>query len=638
MPPDKKRGAAMAALHLPRGSGMLAAALEAMPYGVVLAQIPSGEIIYQNQNAATLLGRAALALSDLAEYAGLGGLHTDSAGSPLRPYALTDYPLARAILHDAAVRDHEMLYRGDDGELVWLSVSAAPLRDENGMSVVAIATYNDISERKTREIERTLAVRRERLLSDLSECVRSLSDADAILYESARMVGDFTGASRALFAEVTGGDTEAAALTVYRDFARDGMASLAGMTFPEISFGRDVFASLQAGLFVQSEDVLADPRIPPENRVAYAHLGIRAYAAVPIMRDGKWVSALVLNHATPRSWSKADRELLFEVAERARLAVYNASLRREQAESAERFRLAVGVAGLGTWSIDLTPEKAVNTLDAYTASLFGRHPPPGESVLTIVGDEWVNWIHPEDRVPVATAFAAALSGSTARYEMTYRAVWPDSETVRWVSALATIRRDVATNKPLKIVGVCRDISAEKEAAARQRTFLKEMLFGMTEGRLRLCDSEADLPAPLPEAFPPVTLAPATVRALRKQVLAAAATLRFDDERVQDLETAVGEAGMNAIRHARNGVGVVHADAEKGTVQIWVRDEGDGIAEHLIHRAVERGWTTGGFGQGMFLMHRTCDRVYLLTGAGGTTVVLEQGRTPPPPSWMRNDHE
>ena len=221
--------------------------------------------------------------------------------------------------------------------------------------------------------------------------------------------------------------------------------------------------------------------------------------------------------------------------------------------------------------------------------------------------------------------------------MEYRTLWADNETSRWVSVHAAIQRDAVTGKPLRVVGVCRDITNEKEAVVRQRTFLKEMLFGLTEGRLRLCDAAADLPASLSTACPSVELTPPTVRVLRKQVLAMSEQMRFDKERVQDLETAVGEAGMNAIRHAHGGVGTVCADAEKGTLQVWVRDEGNGIAEHLIHRAVERGWTTGGFGQGMFLMHRTCDRVYLLTGVSGTTVVLEQDRAAPAPAWLRNDH-
>jgi hypothetical protein len=39
-----------------------------------------------------------------------------------------------------------------------------------------------------------------------------------------------------------------------------------------------------------------------------------------------------------------------------------------------------------------------------------------------------------------------------------------------------------------------------------------------------------------------------------------------------------------------------------------------------------------FNQGFWLMLRACDRIYLLTGPGGTTVVLEQGRLEPELPW------
>jgi hypothetical protein len=35
------------------------------------------------------------------------------------------------------------------------------------------------------------------------------------------------------------------------------------------------------------------------------------------------------------------------------------------------------------------------------------------------------------------------------------------------------------------------------------------------------------------------------------------------------------------------------------------------------------------------MLQTCDRVWLLTGAGGTIVVLEQERNAPEPAWLRD---
>jgi PAS domain S-box-containing protein len=177
---------------------------------------------------------------------------------------------------------------------------------------------------------------------------------------------------------------------------------------------------------------------------------------------------------------------------------------------------------------------------------------------------------------------------------------------------------------------------EREAIIRQRRFLREMLFGLTEGRLRLCDTVSDLPPALPPASDEVALAPNTLRVVRKQLEAVTTELEFEIERTQDFETAVHEAAMNAVRHAGSGKARVHADATAGVTQVWIQDNGEGIAEHLIHRAIERGWTTGGFGQGFWLMLRCADRVYLLTGPNGTTIVLEQERVPPKPLWMQAD--
>jgi PAS domain S-box-containing protein len=455
----------------------------------------------------------------------------------------------------------------------WFEIHAYP--SDAGLSVYFV----DISERKEME-------RRERFLSVLSERVRFLSDPETILLEAARMVGEFTGASRALFGEVCNGDTDEATISVYRDFVQEGVPSIAGMTRPLLSFGSGVINSLRSGRVTTSEDILNDERILPEHRAAFAELGIRAFVGAPIHRDGQWVSLLVLHHALPRPWSDDERELLADVAESTRLAVDNARLQREEVHTAERLRLALGIAGLGAWEIDLTANPVINTLDARSAELFGRRESEG-NIMIISGGAWDEWIHPDDRQRIVAEFNAALSSNTREYKMEYRVLPPDGDNIRWLSALANVLRDEQTGRPLRVIGVCRDITSEKEASERQRTFLKEMLFGLTEGRLRLCDSPADLPVPLPTACDPVNLSPMTIRQLRKQVESVGADVSFDEERVQDLETAVGEAGMNAVRHAGGGEGVVHADSQAGVIQVWIRDTGHGIDENLIHRAIER---------------------------------------------------
>ena len=68
----------------------------------------------------------------------------------------------------------------------------------------------------------------------------------------------------------------------------------------------------------------------------------------------------------------------------------------------------------------------------------------------------------------------------------------------------------------------------------------------------------------------------------------------------------------------------------------IEDTGNGIAVNTLHRAtLERGFTTAGsMGHGFWMMLKTADRVWLLTGAGGTTVVIEQDRAEPDPAWLQ----
>jgi PAS domain S-box-containing protein len=175
-----------------------------------------------------------------------------------------------------------------------------------------------------------------------------------------------------------------------------------------------------------------------------------------------------------------------------------------------------------------------------------------------------------------------------------------------------------------------------EMALKQRTFLREVLSGLTEGRLRLCDSTDEFPEELDAYREPVVLSLPHLRTLRLLVAEAAREAGWPRERIQDFETAVGEAAMNAVVHGRSATGTVRADLVLGAIQVWIRDEGTGIAEERLHRAtLERGYSSAGtLGHGFWIMLKTCDRVYLLTSGEGTTVVLEQGKTAPLPGWMQ----
>ena len=57
-------------------------------------------------------------------------------------------------------------------------------------------------------------------------------------------------------------------------------------------------------------------------------------------------------------------------------------------------------------------------------------------------------------------------------------------------------------------------------------------------------------------------------------------------------------------------------------------------ENLPKATLSRGWSsTTSLGHGLVMMLNSVDRIWLLTGPSGTTIVMEQDREEPPPAWL-----
>ena len=176
---------------------------------------------------------------------------------------------------------------------------------------------------------------------------------------------------------------------------------------------------------------------------------------------------------------------------------------------------------------------------------------------------------------------------------------------------------------------------KRETLRREQAFLRDVLASVTEGKLQLCSGPAELPEPLGTASGPLPLTPdAGLFALRRQAEDFAVAAGLDGLRQYDLMTAASEAGMNAIVHAGGGTASVSVSTG-GTVQVRVEDHGTGIAmENLPRATLARGFSTKAtLGHGLKMMLETADRLFLLTGPAGTTLVLEQDRVAPTPAWL-----
>ena len=163
----------------------------------------------------------------------------------------------------------------------------------------------------------------------------------------------------------------------------------------------------------------------------------------------------------------------------------------------------------------------------------------------------------------------------------------------------------------------------QEDAKNCRLTLRAELSDLTNGAFRLCNNSGDLPRQAPSPCDSVQLSPPTLAGLRHHVMEAATKIGMTKDHCHDLTIAASEAAMNAIMHGSDGVGQVGITTT-GCVQVWIRDSGKGIPrEHLRDVALTSDFATAGtLGEG-FEMMQIVDRLWLLTGPDGTTIILEQ---------------
>ena len=150
-------------------------------------------------------------------------------------------------------------------------------------------------------------------------------------------------------------------------------------------------------------------------------------------------------------------------------------------ENEQRLKLALETAKLGSWQLDLTTG-VLSGSDQCKANL--GLPPDAD----FSHQRFVAAIHPDDRDRVSKAGERAIAHQTD-YEAEYRNIWPDGS-IHWIVARG--RGIYAPDStPLRLVGVCLDITERKQAevALRASENLYRTLSEAVPDFIWSCDAE-----------------------------------------------------------------------------------------------------------------------------------------------------
>jgi PAS domain S-box-containing protein len=225
--------------------------------------------------------------------------------------------------------------RHKDGSLIEVALTVSPVRNREGHVVGASKMARDIGQRKRLEA-------RDRLLVELDDTVRPLTDAQEITFTAAKALGQHLGVNRCAYATVEDDQNTFLLTGNYND----GVHSIVGgYTFRQ--FGEECLRLMRLGEPYVVADSESDSRITADDRPSYVMTAIRAVICVPILKQGRFVAAMAVHSVRPRRWEADEVELVQRVASRCWESIERARVTQELRESEHLFRaLANSIANL----------------------------------------------------------------------------------------------------------------------------------------------------------------------------------------------------------------------------------------------------------------------------------------------------
>ncbi len=197
-----------------------------------------------------------------------------------------------------------------------------------------VALVREVAERVRTATERARAgeavrqnAERLRFLDDLNRAVAGLTEPDAILKVTTRMVGECLGVSICAYADM---DEDQDGFTIRGDWAAPDSASIVGH-YQLADFGKLAVQELGAGRPLIINDNLAE--LPADEAATFQSIGISATICMPLVKAGRLTALMAIHHRAPHIWTDEELAAIREVTERSWAHVERA---RAEAELRER--------------------------------------------------------------------------------------------------------------------------------------------------------------------------------------------------------------------------------------------------------------------------------------------------------------
>jgi PAS domain S-box-containing protein len=473
---------------------------DAIPIGVISVNA-LGQIQYMNEAANLLLGDAD---QDLApgQWPKKFGLYTRDAGV----YFPEDiFPLVRA-LEGETIEAQEMILRSKGAEqAIWISMSAQPVRDEQGRTEGAIACIQDISQRKQGELSREKQAQR---IEALYNFLYTIAEAGNDLNKIMNLAVEFT-------ANAVGDVGIIALLNAEGDKLKIG-AFRATNPAAQTWLHRSLPPNLEyepsqtlANSVVRSGEALLLPSVTAEQLQAITlpvfdefvrEFGLQSVLIVPLLGKTGVVGVISLSrHPGATPFHEDDRAFLTDIAyhiaraiERYRLfesllkeVTERLSAKQALQRSEERFHIIFESVTAGIKVLALNGD-ILQTNSAFREMI-------GYTEEELVGRKFHDFLYPTDVNQAIKLFQDVKRTETSHFRFEHRALHKKGS-ILWVKTIFTvIKHGTDNDAPVFIVGIVENITEQKRLEAEMAE-LNSRLQNSTElERLRVAQELHDGP-------------------------------------------------------------------------------------------------------------------------------------------------
>ncbi|MBI1186618.1 MAG: GAF domain-containing protein [Alphaproteobacteria bacterium] len=256
------------------------------------------------------------------------------------------------------------LFRHGERETRIVDFIYQPTRDAGGAVDGIFVQATDVTERALAERALRDYADERAFLDALSDRLREAASPEDATAVACAALGKRLGAGRCGYAHV---DDDARRLSVASDWTSD-MPSMAGSVRMD-DFPHRIVSAFRAGETIVVNDTHTDDRTSA-SVAAYGAVGhLRASIAAPLIKDGRFTAALYVHQATPRNWTREERALVEDVAERTWAAVERARAEGLLRQEKQRLETLNGV--FADVAVELQADRIVQMIVDRSVALTG---------------------------------------------------------------------------------------------------------------------------------------------------------------------------------------------------------------------------------------------------------------------------